>query len=169
MPLEQINIYFGKTPFNINYELVQPEIKLNECFNFYQKGEIMTKDNAMYCDLCNITWDSFYITKIYKPPKYLILILNWGIGNIYKCNVKFSEILDLKSFVENKNCNTLYDLYAVICHFRPSSMGGHFIVYARNALNDKCYCYNDSSVTLFKEKNYLTDVPYILFYQEIVV
>ena len=168
-PLEQINIYFGKTPFNINYELVQPEIKLNECFNFYQKGEIMTKDNAMYCDLCNITWDSFYITKIYKPPKYLILILNWGIGNIYKCNVKFSEILDLKSFVENKNCNTLYDLYAVICHFRPSSMGGHFIVYARNALNDKCYCYNDSSVTLFKEKNYLTDVPYILFYQEIVV
>ena len=54
--------------------------------------------------------------------------------------LNFSEILDLKSFVENKNCNTLYDLYAVICHFRPSSMGGHFIVYARNALNDKCYC-----------------------------
>ena len=54
-PLEQINIYFRKTTFNINYELVQPEIKLNECFNFYQKGEIMTKDNAMYCDLCNIT------------------------------------------------------------------------------------------------------------------
>ena len=129
----------------------------------------MTKDNAMYCDLCNITCDSFYITKIYKPPKYLILILNRGKGNIYKCNVKFSEILDLKSFVENKNCNTLYDLYVVLCHFRPSSIGGHFIVYARNALNDKCYCYNDSSVTLFKEKSYLTDVPYILFYQEIVV
>ena len=54
-PLEQINIYFRKTTFNINYELVQPEINLNECFNFYQKGEIMTKDNAMYCDLCNIT------------------------------------------------------------------------------------------------------------------
>ena len=168
-PLEQINIYFGKTPSNINYELVQPEINLNECFNFYQKCEIMTKDNAMYCDLCNITWDSFYITKIYKPPKYLILILNRGKGNIYKCNVKFSEILDLKSFVENKNCNTLYDLYAVICHFGPSSMGGHFIAYARNALNDKWYCYNDSSVTLCKEKNYLTGVPYILFYQEIEV
>ena len=53
--LKQINIYFGKTPFNINYELVKPEINLNECFNFYQKGEIMTKDNAMYCDLYNIT------------------------------------------------------------------------------------------------------------------
>ena len=83
--------------------------------------------------------------------------------------LNFSEILDLKSFVENKNCNTLYDLYAVICHFGPSSMGGHFIAYARNALNDKWYCYNDSSVTLCKEKNYLTDVPYELFYQEIVV
>ena len=78
--------------------------------------------------------------------------------------LNFSEILDLKSFVENKNCNTLSDLYAVICHFRPSSMGGHFIVYARNALNDKCYCYNDSSVTLFKEKNYLTDVLFASFY-----
>jgi len=97
-PLEQINIYFGKTPFNINYELVQPEIKLNECFNFYQKGEIMTKDNAMYCDLYNVAWDSFYITKIYKPPKYLILILNRGIGNIYKCNVKFFWNFRFKKF-----------------------------------------------------------------------
>ena len=70
---------------------------------------------------------------------------------------------------ENKNCNILYDLYAVICHFGLSSKGGHFIAYSRNALNDKWYCYNDSSVTLCKEKNYLTGVPYILFYQEIVV
>jgi ubiquitin C-terminal hydrolase len=97
----------------------------------------MPKDNAMYCDLYNITWNSFYITKIYKPPKYLILILNRGKGNIYKCNVKFTEILDLKSFVENKNYNTLYDLYAVLCHFGPCSMGGQFIAYARNALNDR--------------------------------
>jgi uncharacterized UBP type Zn finger protein len=111
----------------------------------------------------------FILLKYINHQNNLILILNRGIGNIYKCNVKFSEILDLKSFVENKNCNTLSDLYVVLCHFGLSTMGGHFIVYARNALNDKWYCYNDSSVTLFKEKNYLTDVPYILFYQEIVV
>ena len=111
----------------------------------------------------------FILLKYINHQNNLILILNRGKGNIYKCNVKFPEILDIKSFVENKNCNTLYDLYAVICHFGPSSMGGHFIAYARNALNDKWYCYNDSSVTLCKEKNYLTGVPYILFYQEIEV
>ena len=63
----------------------------------------------------------------------------------------------------------MYDLYAVICHFGPSSMSGHFIAYCRNAINDKWYCYNDSSVTLCKDKNYLNGVPYILFYQEIEV
>ena len=50
-----------------------------------------------------------------------------------------------------------------------SSMSGHFIAYCRNAINDKWYCYNDSSVTLCKDKNYLNGVPYILFYQEIEV
>ena len=77
----------------------QPDIDIKECFTFHQKGELMTKDNAMYCDICNVTCDSFYVSKIYKPPKYLILILNRGKGNIYQCNVKFPEILDLKDYI----------------------------------------------------------------------
>ena len=168
-PLEQVNIYFGKTLYQVNYQMQQPDIDIKECFTFHQKGELMTKDNAMYCDICNVTCDSFYVSKIYKPSKYLILILNRGKGNIYQCNVKFPEILDLKDYIVNKNYNTMYDLYAVICHFGPSSMGGHFIAYCRNAINDKWYCYNDSSVTLCKDKNYLNGIPYILFYQEIEV
>ena len=168
-PLEQVNIYFGKTPFPVNYQLQQPDIDINECFTFHQKGELMTKDNAMYCDLCNITFDSFYVSKIYKPPKYLILILNRGKGNIYQCNVKFPEVLNLSNYIIGKNFNVMFDLYAVICHFGPSSMGGHFIAFCRNALNDKWYCYNDSAVTLCQETNYLKGVPYILFYQEINV
>ena len=168
-PLEQVNIYFGKTPFQVNYQLQQPDIDINECFTFHQKGELMTKDNAMYCDLCNVTFDSFYVSKIYKPPKYLILILNRGKGNIYQCNVKFPEVLNLSNYIIGKNFNVMFDLYAVICHFGPSSMGGHFIAFCRNALNDKWYCYNDSAVTLCQETNYLKGVPYILFYQEINV
>ena len=168
-PLEQVNIYFGKTPFPVNYQLQQPDIDINECFTFHQKGELMTKDNAMYCDLCKVTFDSFYVSKIYKPPKYLILILNRGKGNIYQCNVKFPEVLNLSNYIIGKNFNVMFDLYAVICHFGPSSMGGHFIAFCRNALNDKWYCYNDSAVTLCQETNYLKGVPYILFYQEINV
>ena len=168
-PLEQVNIFFRKTLPQINYQLQQPDINIYECFSFHQKGELMTKENAMYCDICNVTCDSYYISKIYKPSKYLILILNRGKGNIYQCNVIFPEILDLKNFIVGQNCNTMYDLYAVICHFGPSSMGGHFIAYCRNALNDKWYCYNDSAVTLCIDKNFLNGVPYILFYQEINV
>ena len=168
-PLEQVNIYFCKTPPQVNYQLQQPDIDINECFTFHQKGELMTKDNAMYCDLCNVTFDSFYVSKIYKPPKYLILILNRGKGNIYQCNVKFPEVLNLSNYIIGKNFNVMFDLYAVICHFGPSSMGGHFIAFCRNALNDKWYCYNDSTVTLCQETNYLKGVPYILFYQEINV
>ena len=104
----------------------------------------------------------FILLKYINHQNNLILILNRGIGNIINAMLKLLKF-------ENKNCNILYDLYAVICHFGLSSKGGHFIAYSRNALNDKLYGYNDSSVTLCKEKNYLTGVPYIHFYQEIDV
>ena len=48
-------------------------------------------------------------------------------------------------------------------------MGGHFVAFCRNKINDKWYCYNDSSVTLCNEKEFLKGVPYILFYQEIEI
>lgn len=169
-PLETINKFYKKTPLVVNYQQQQPDINIKECFQFYQKGELLTNENMMYCDFCKYTCNSLYTSRIYKPPKYFILILNRGKGNVYNCNVNFTETLDLKPYVvSGEKNNYLYDLYAVICHFGPSSMGGHFVAFCRNKINDKWYCYNDSSVTLCNEKEFLKGVPYILFYQEIEI
>ena len=110
--------------------------------------------------------DSFYVTLLYSAPKYLIINLNRGRGAVYECNVNFPEILDLNNFLINKEKNTIFELYAVICHIGPSSNSGHFVAYCRNRMNKKWYLYNDGFVTLCKNpSDYQKGMPYILFYQ----
>ena len=62
--------------------------------------------------------------------------------------------------------NTVYELYAVICHIGPSSMSGHFIAFCKNRIDKKWYKYNDAFVTLCQNQNeYNIGMPYILFYK----
>ena len=37
---------------------------------------------------------------------------------------------------------TVFELYAVICQLGPSSMGGHFVAYYKNMIDNKWYLYN---------------------------
>ena len=176
-PLQQVNIFFGReqnnsliyNQFNQNININNPDINLIECFEYYGKIDLMTGENAMYCNFCQINCNSFYSTSLYTLPNYLILILNRGKGNSYKCNVSFPEILDLSQYVIRKESGYMYDLYGVICHLGPSSMGGHFIAFCRHRINNNWYKYNDAEVTKCENKDFLSGVPYILFYQQITV
>lgn len=75
---------------------------MNDCFNFYQKSDLFTGDNKNYCNICQQLFDTIYTTKIYSSPKYLILILNRGKGNIYNIKLDFPEILNISQFVIKK-------------------------------------------------------------------
>ena len=49
-------------------------------------------------------------------------------------------------------------------------MSGHFVAYCRNRMDFKWYLYNDAFVTLCENGNeYKKGMPYILFYQHIIV
>ena len=182
-PLEQVNIFCGRVQnnsliynqfnqfnqFNQNINMNNPDINLNDCFEYYRKTDLMTGENAMYCNFCQINCNSFYSTSLYTLPNYLILILNRGKGNSYKCKVNFPEILDLSHYVIRKESGYMYDLYGVICHLGPSSMGGHFIAFCRHRINNNWYKYNDAEVTKCENKDFLSGIPYILFYQQINV
>ena len=103
-------------------------------------------------------------------PTYLCIILNRDKGNSYECNVNFPETLDLSKYVCNNEVNKIfYDLYAVISHLGTSSISGHFIAFCRHRINNKWYIYNDNIVSECEEKDYLSGVPYILFYQKMDV
>ena len=168
-PLEKVNEYCFMLGKRNNYNMnnnKNPDINLYECFEYYNNLELMTGDNQMYCNICNCNCDSLYGSLLYSIPNYLIINLNRGRGAVYECNVNFPNQLNLINFVIFKNGNTVYELYAVICHIGPSSMSGHFIAFCKNRIDKKWYKYNDAFVTLCKSSNeYRSGMPYILFYK----
>ena len=167
-PLQQVNQFFfnkGTRPL-VNPDGKNPDVDLYECFEYYEKVDLMTGDNQMFCNQCNKLCNSFYSTKLYSGPTYLILNLNRGKGAVYECKVNFPEQLTIINYLTNKDGITTYELYAVICHLGPSSMSGHFVAYCRNRIDNKWYLYNDALVSLCtKPKQYTDGMPYILFYK----
>ena len=170
-PLEQVNIYMyqmGRRFNMINQAQPNPDVDLYECFEYYQKIDVMNGQNQMYCNICNGNRDTFYGTTIYSLPNYLIINLNRGKGAVYECRVNFPEKLNLLNYASFKQGNTYFHLYAVICHLGPSSMSGHFVAYCKHRKNNKWYKYNDSFVTeCTKDKQYNEGMPYILFYKAV--
>ena len=144
------------------------EVDLNDCFMHYQKVELMQGENQMWCKYCGQNSVSQYITNIYSPPTYLVLILNRGKGNCYNVKLNFGEILDIGNYVRMKeNKNVIYHLYAIVTHLGPSNMGGHFIAFCKSPIDSKWYRYNDSLVSyegnFYNVSNF--GIPYILFYE----
>ena len=169
-PLKEVNTFMfnnGRRMSIINQDGTNPDINLYECFDYYQKIDLMNGQNQMYCNICNFNRDTYYGSTLYSLPNFLIINLNRGKGAVYQCNVKFPETLNLLNYVTNKD-KTVLQLYAVICHYGPSSMSGHFIAYCKHRKTKKWYQYNDSTVTECTQPNeYNNGMPYILFYQAI--
>ena len=166
-PLEQVyNYCLRKNPRNNYITQGIPTVDLYTCFEHYQLLSPMTGDNQIFCNECGRAYDAFYGTLIYSLPHYLIINLNRGKNAVFQCNVKFPELLKLHNFVKYQEGKTVFQLVSVICHYGPSSMGGHFIAYCRHHKDNCWYNYNDSIVTkCTNHKPYLTGMPYILFYK----
>ena len=163
-PLEEIRKTKSQI-YNFNYN----EVNLYDCFDYYEKDELMQGDNQMWCKNCRQNAPAKYSTRIYSSPEYFILILNRGKGNIYNVKLNFTEIIDISRYVQIKGGNNLiYQLYAIVTHLGPSSMAGHFIAFCKSPIDNMWYKYNDSMVDLIG--NSFNDIhdfgcPYILFYE----
>ena len=170
-PLQEVNNYMfqnGRRASLVNNDGSNPDINLYECFDYYQKIDLMNGQNQMFCNICNGNRDNYYGTTVYSLPNYLIINLNRGKGATYSCKVLFPESLNLLNYVSFKNGITAMKLYAVICHYGPSSMSGHFIAYCKHRVNNKWYKYNDSFVNECTQPNeYYNGMPYILFYKAV--
>ena len=161
LPLEVIyNKIYGQQNQN-------RKLNLLECINNYNESTSFTGENAMYCNICQKQVDSFYNKKIYSLSPIIIIILNRGKGNQFKCDVDFPEEIDFKPYIINSDINYSYKLVGVVTHFGTNDMGGHFIAYCRHRILNEWYCYNDATVSkLTDQKNgYKNGVPYILFYE----
>ena len=169
-PLEEVRKYklMGNNgAFNFNQNI--NEVNIKDCFEFDQKENIMSGDNAMYCNYCKQTCASYMSTILATGPEILIIILNRGKGNEFKVKLNFSEKLDLSNYIELKKTGTQYELFGVITHIGESSMSGHFIAYCKDLWDDTWYKYNDAfvdPVNNFQEEVVNFAMPYLLFYKK---
>ena len=173
-PYRLLNGSGGGGPFDTilygNKKNKGPKITLDQCFTSFLKPDYLTGENKQYCNRCKTLSDALYSTSIYSTPNILILILNYGKGVLFECDVQFDEYINIANYIETKNnVPTRYRLLGAIVHIGPSSMGGHFISYCRSLDDkDKWYKLNDSIISeaTFSEIKQV-GIPYVLFYENV--
>ena len=129
----------------------------------------MSGDNAMYCNYCKQTYNSYMNTTLTTGPEVLIIILNRGKGNEFKVKIDFYLELNLCNYIEMKNTGYQYELFGVITHLGESGMGGHFIAYCKSYWDNQWFKFNDAFVDPVKDfKSEVIDfaMPYLLFYKK---
>ena len=167
-PLENVyNYCLNNNIPTINSEDNKIHIDLIQCFNNYNQPSLFTGENQIYCNTCKCQNNASYINNYYSFPPILIIVLNRGKGNKFKCEVDFPLNLNLKNFCKNYEGNVDYKLQGVISHLGESGMSGHFIAYCRHRINNEWYCYNDAVVSKLNDQinGYKNGTSYILFYQ----
>ena len=130
----------------------------------------MSGDNAMYCNICQISTPCNICTNLVYGPNILIIILNRGQGKQFDVKLNFYEELNLNNYIEKPETGVNYKLIGVITHLGESGMSGHFIAFCRDPNNNNWYKFNDaivSPVENFKSEVIDYAMPYLLFYQKV--
>ena len=146
-------------------------VNIEDCFNYIQKTDLFTGNNAIYCNYCQQLSPANYCSTLLTAPKILILLLNRGKGIEFKIKLEFTELLDLNPYINsldnNKNNNNTYKLIGVITHLGNSGEDGHFIAHCLSPIDNKWYTYNDATVNETEDFKRIIDLgmPYLLFYQ----
>ncbi|KAK5708444.1 hypothetical protein LTR97_000985 [Elasticomyces elasticus] len=147
-------------------------ITLEDCFVETGKREILSEDNAWYCNRCKEMRQAAKTLEIWTIPDILIVHMKRFGGNRSfrdKIDVLVDypiEGLDMTKKVGNKEDGKeyIYDLFAVDNHFGGLG-GGHYTAFAKNFYNGQWYDYNDSSVSPLGDGKLRSAAAYLLFYR----
>jgi ubiquitin carboxyl-terminal hydrolase 4/11 len=144
-------------------------ISLDDCFEETSKEEILTEENAWYCDRCKEHRLASKKLEVWTVPDILVVHLKRFSGNrTFRDKIDLlvdfpTEALDLHGKVEvDDGKELIYDLFAVDNHYGGLG-GGHYTAFAKNFYDDVWYEFNDSSVS--KRDAVCTPAAYLLFYR----
>ncbi|KAL9083772.1 MAG: hypothetical protein Q9165_008382 [Trypethelium subeluteriae] len=147
-------------------------VGLEECFAETARSEILSEENAWYCNRCKELRLASKTLEVWTVPDVLVLHLkrfsaHRGFRDKVDVLVDFPiEGLDLGGRVglpEGKDL--VYDLFAVDNHYGGLG-GGHYTAFAQNFYDKKWYEYNDSVVSqCTNPQSVVTPAAYLLFYR----
>ena len=123
-------------------------ITLEDCFKETSKGEILSEENAWYCNRCKELRRASKTLEIWTVPDILVIHLkrfssNRALRDKVDVLVDFpTEGLDLSDRVGlQEGKDLVYDLFAVDNHYGGLG-GGHYTAFAQNFFDKKWYEYN---------------------------
>ncbi|KAK5118390.1 hypothetical protein LTR62_002904 [Meristemomyces frigidus] len=124
-------------------------VTLEDCFQETGKREILSEDNAWYCNRCKEMRQAAKTLEIWTAPEILIVHLKrFGGSRMARDKIDVLvdypiEGLDLTKKIGSKEDGKeyLYDLFAVDNHFGGLG-GGHYTAIAKNFYDKEWYDYN---------------------------
>ncbi|KAK8161608.1 hypothetical protein IWX90DRAFT_488144 [Phyllosticta citrichinensis] len=146
-------------------------ITLEDCFAETAKTEILSEENAWYCDRCKEHRRASKTLEIWTAPDILMIHLKRfgatrGSRDKIEILVDFPiEGLDITKRVGlDEGKSLIYDLFAVDNHFGGLG-GGHYTAVGKNFFDGQWYDYNDSMVSKKSPQNIVNGSAYLLFYR----
>jgi ubiquitin C-terminal hydrolase len=159
------------------------EYSLEELIGGYTGDDHLTGDNQFICSYCMKKTDATKNLHLYAMPDKLVVMLKkyqkvpdddrFPIRQrnaIVKTStrVNYPTEIDMSPYMyehaTENDCR--YRLYAVVRH-SGGLEGGHYYTYARNAINDKWFMFDDGDVFFVEEEEVLRANGYILFYERL--
>ena len=163
-------IYYKKNEKNINFiikqenELEEKKININDCFDYYINFQQIK--NNYFCFNCQNNRESFFYYRLIKLPNILILVLNRKTK--IKIKVDFDEDLDISKFLEFNVQSKQYKLIGIISFLEENNT---YLTILKNKNDRQWYKYKDdyiSKVRFIDSKDNINNIPYMLFYQNIL-
>ena len=111
---------------------IQNIVDIIECFEYYQKKDIIMGANQINCNNCHNMANSINISKVIIAPNILIIKLNRGKRLQFDAKLAFGEYIDIRNFIYYKDSSSYYELKGILTNLGPSSMDGHFIASCKN-------------------------------------
>lgn len=123
-------------------------LTLEECFAETSKSEVLSEDNAWYCNRCKELRRATKTLEIWTAPDILVVHLKrFSSHRVFRDKVDALvdfpiEGLDLSDRVGlSEDKELVYDLFAVDNHYGGLG-GGHYTAYAKNFFDQQWYEYN---------------------------
>eukprot|EP01130_Rhizamoeba_saxonica_P004157 TRINITY_DN1710_c0_g2_i1.p1 TRINITY_DN1710_c0_g2~~TRINITY_DN1710_c0_g2_i1.p1 ORF type:complete len:624 (-),score=118.57 TRINITY_DN1710_c0_g2_i1:1512-3383(-) len=155
-------------------EITLSELTIYDCLDSFTTSEVLSKEDAWYCNQCELPQQALKKMEICKAPPLLVIHLKrfrtlgvWGSRKVDNF-VRFPlEELDLSGYIPNAEVAPIYNLWAVSNHYGSSAHAGHYTAYAKHPNTKEWFRYDDRSVRPISSDSVVSSAAYILFYQRI--
>ncbi|ODV89808.1 hypothetical protein CANCADRAFT_17713, partial [Tortispora caseinolytica NRRL Y-17796] len=159
-------------PVDKTWSRTNKNITLEDCLALFSNEEILGKDDLWYCPRCKEHRQASKKFDLWKLPDIFTIHLkrfsasrmfNDKIGDFVECPLDDLDMNKWLSSETQEGANT-YELFAVDNHYGGLG-GGHYTSNVKNFIDNKWYCFDDSSVTEIEDSRVVTSAAYVLFYR----